>query len=127
MQPPTVLHDAIIHDDVMIHALIGWAIRLADAHTAASEVMQVAMHDLRVRASVFEIDPVPSDMSNLAVLKANAAAVFDLDGSIGLRCGLAIVQTIGRIQVVPILKRDAFKMDLLRAFDQKLVQLGSIP
>jgi hypothetical protein len=48
MQTPTVLHDAVIHEDVMIHALIGWAIRFADAHAASAEIMQMAMHDLRV-------------------------------------------------------------------------------
>ena len=73
MKPSTVLHDAVIDDDVMIHALFIGPGRFADIHAAAAEVVQAAMPHRGIRAAVFEPDAVQAGVRDLAVLEVNAA------------------------------------------------------
>jgi hypothetical protein len=73
MQPPAMLDDAVIDDDVMIHALFIGPPRLADIHTTAAEVVEVAMLHRGVRAAVFEPDAMQAGVRDLAVFKVNAA------------------------------------------------------
>ena len=73
MQSPAVLDDAVIDDDVMIHALFIGPPCFADIHTAAAEIMQAAMLHGGVRAAVFEPDAMQSGVRDLAVVEVNAA------------------------------------------------------
>ena len=73
MQPPTMLDDAVIDDEVMIHALFIGPGRFADIHAATAEVVEVAMLHGGVRAAVFEPDAVQAGVRDLAVLEVNAA------------------------------------------------------
>jgi len=49
-----VLDDAVIDDDVVIDPLLRRARRLTHAEAAAAEIMQVGMHDCRIRATIPE-------------------------------------------------------------------------
>ena len=116
MQPAAVLNDAVIDDDVMIHTLFIRPTRLADIHTAAAEVVEVAMLHGGVCAAVFEPDGVQAGVRDLAVLKMNAARVLDLDAAIAGRRCLTVVQTLRRIEMLAVLKRDALKAHIVSAF-----------
>ena len=116
MQPAAVLNDAVIDDEVMIHPRIRRTPRLADIHTAAAEVVELAVLHRGVCAAVFEPDGVQAGVRDLAVLKMNAARVLDLDAAIAGRRCLTVVQTLRRIEMLAVLKRDALKAHIVSAF-----------
>ena len=56
-------------------------------------------------------------MGDFAAGEVDGTGVFDFDAAIAGGGGLAIVQAVGGVEVIAVLKGDAFEADIVRGFD----------
>ena len=73
--------DAIVHDDItgVVSGIVAYT-SFADAHTARSQVMDMAMHDPAIGAAAAKPDGVNADVGNLAIIESDVAHAVSHDG-----------------------------------------------
>ena len=114
----TVLNDAVVHHHVVADVGLSGPRRVAHDHTAAAEIVEVAVDHGRVSAAVVKIDRMPAHMGHGTGLDANAFARGHLDRCSHARGGLALEEAVGRIEVVVKLKPQTAEDEVACPFDR---------
>ena len=114
-----VLDDAVIHHDVVADVGFPGPRRVAHNHTAATEIVEMAVDHGGVGAPVVKIDRMPAHMGHGAGLEANAFAVGRLDRGSHARGSLALEEAVGRIEVVVELEPQTAEDKVAYAFDHE--------
>ena len=73
MPPTTMLDDAVVDDNMMVHPFVRRSRSLANIDATAAEIVQMAMFYRRIRAAVFEPDTMLPRVGDLAIFKMNLA------------------------------------------------------